>query len=352
MKDEGKEKSGQSMSGVNFNRRSWLKITGVGVALLAGGLTIGARAQLLPGLRPGAATPFQQRELDPNGGMAVVLLGTGTPIPNPDRACASTLVIAGDKAFIFDTGRGFLNNLAKAGIYGINAVFFTHYHSDHFGEFGEFMVTRAVQGADQPMPVIGPTGAKRVVGGIMEAYALDNSYRKAHHKDNWHEQGMVAEVTEASPGVVYDRDGVKVTMFDVDHAPIVPAEGYRIDYKGQSVVISGDTKKCAKVAEMAQGCDILVHEAINKDLIQRGMDMGGNMSPRMQALVKDMMDYHASTEEVAQIAADARVKKLVLTHMVPGLPPNPAADRLFTSGMGGIYKGPIVVGRDGMEINA
>lgn len=346
------ENKKQASKKVSFDRRSWLKVAGMGGALLAGGIAPRGQAQILPGRNAGPASsgPFQERKLDPNSGMAVILLGTGTPIPNPDRACSATLVIAGPNAFLVDTGRGFVNNLSEIGIYDIKATLFTHYHSDHFGEFGEFMVARTIQGVDRPMPVIGPTGAKRIIAGIMDAYALDNSYRKAHHQEKWNEKGMEAEVTEVAPGVVYDRDGVKVTMFEVDHPPIIPAMGYRFDYKGQSVVISGDTKKCAKVAEMARGCDILVHEAINRDMIERGMNLAGsNVPARGQSMVRDMMTYHTTTDEVAEIASEAGVKKLILTHMVPSLSPNPAMDRLFTQGMNRIFRGEIRVGRDLME---
>ena len=122
------------------------------------------------------------------------------------------------------------------------------------------------------------------------------------------------------------------------------------------MVVSGDTKKCAKLTEMASGADILIHEAANKTMTELAIkNMRANASPaneRMAVMAEEMLTYHTMTEEAAAIARDAGVKKLVLTHLAPSLPENPALERVFTQGMSGIYKGPIVVGRDGMEIKA
>jgi len=281
--------------------------------------------------------------------LKVILLGTGTPIPNPQRACASTLVVAGDKTFLIDTGRGFLNNLAKAGFRDVSAVLFTHYHSDHFGEFGELMVIRGITGADNPLKVIGPKGADKIVNGILDAYSLDFAYRKAHHKDKWPDASFKVDIQEADSGVVYDKDGIKIRMFKVDHSPIEPAVGYRIDYKGRSVVVSGDTRKIPEMIDMAKGCDILVHEALNPQLVKMG-EARVKDSPRLLGMNQEMVEYHATTLEVAEIARDAGVGKLVLTHLVPSIPVNDQADQLFVQGMSDIYKGPILVGRDGMII--
>ncbi|MBW1732496.1 MAG: MBL fold metallo-hydrolase [Deltaproteobacteria bacterium] len=280
----------------------------------------------------------------------VILLGTGTAIPNPQRACASTLIVAGDKRFLIDTGRGFLNNMVKAGIRDVSAVLFTHYHSDHIGEFGELMVLRGLFGAKEPLKVIGPKGAKKVVSAMLEAYSLDNAYRKAHHKDKWYDASEQVRIQEFQSGVVYDDGDIKIRMFEVDHSPAKPAVGYRIDYLGKSVVVSGDTKKVPQMTEMAKGCDILVHEALNLQLV--------NMSearlrdhPRLLAMTKEMVEYHTTTMEVAEIARDAGVRNLVLTHLVPSIPVNSKAEQMFIRGMSDIYKGPILVGRDGMVID-
>jgi ribonuclease Z len=356
MNHREKGKSDREGSKWSLDRRSWLKGAGAGAGVLAasGMLPHPAKSAPLPGM--GKGSPLAERKLDPNGGLSVVLLGTGTPLPNPDRACASTLVIAGDKTFLFDTGRGFLTRLADAGLNNVSLVLFTHYHSDHIGEFGEFLVNRTVAGADKPMPVVGPIGAQKVVSGLLEAYALDNQYRKAHHGAKWNEAGMKAEVKETAPGVIHDEAGVKITMFEVDHAPVVPAMGYRVDYQGQSVVVSGDTKKTAKMVEMAKACDLLVHESVNKQMteiaIKTMRQNGGPVNERMADMAEELLTYHTTTDELAEIARDAAVKKLVMTHMAPVMPANAAMDALYAQGMNKIYKGAIVVGRDGMEVKA
>lgn len=281
--------------------------------------------------------------------LKVVLLGTGTPIPNPERACASTLIIAGDKTFLIDTGRGFLNNLVKTGAADISAVLFTHYHSDHFGEFGELMVIRGMAGFDNPLKVIGPKGADKVVNGILGAYSLDFAYRKAHHKDKWPDASFKVDIQEADAGVVYDKDDIKIRMFKVDHSPIEPAVGYRIEYKGRSVVVSGDTRKIPEMIDMAKDCDILVHEALNSQLVKMG-EARVKDSPRLLGMNQEMAEYHATTLEVAEIAKKAGVDKLVLTHLVPSIPPNDQMEKAFIKGMSDIYKGTIFVGRDGMII--
>ncbi len=356
-KTEGVKKGRSRLNSSLFNRRSWLKAAGAGSMLLAGGMLMKpgeSRGAGLQGLNPKAA--FKERKLDPNAGLSVVLLGTGTPIPNPERACAATLVSAGDKTFLVDTGRGFLTRLAGAGLNNVSMVLFTHFHSDHFGEFGELMVNRGIAGADQPLPVIGPAGVKDVIGSLLAAYALDNKYRKDHHGVKWSEFAMRAELAEKAPGVVCETDGVKITMFEVDHPPVQPAVGYRFDYRGQSVVVSGDTKKCAKMVEMAKGADILVHEAASRAMTEMAIKyMRANASPaneRIAAMAEEMLTYHTMTEEAAEIARDAGVKKLVLTHLAPALPENSALESMFTQGMGSIYQGPIVVGRDGLEVKA
>jgi ribonuclease Z len=285
----------------------------------------------------------------PPGGLKVVLLGTGTPVPNLDRACAATLVIAGTKGFLIDSGRGVVNALVRAENPNIDAVLFTHYHSDHFGEIGDLLVTRAIGGTEKPLKIIGPSGAKKTINAMLDAYSLDNTYRKAHHKEKW--PGMAVDIQESSSGNVYDDGEVKITMFTVDHSPVDPAVAYRIEYKGRSVVVSGDTKKVAKMVEMAKGCDILVHEAVNNQLVQMSIArLRAQNNTRAAVMSEEMMEYHTPTTEVAKIARDAQVGKLVLTHLVPSIPVADQADQMFIQGMSDIFKGPIIVGRDGMVI--
>ena len=303
--------------------------------------------------------PALQPQVPPAGtadqGISIVLLGTGTPLPNPARACASTLVICGSASFLVDTGRGFLNNLAALGLNDAAAVLFTHFHSDHFAEFGEFMVNRTIRGATQPIPVIGPAGTRKVITALLQAYGPDNQYRKLHHGSKWDDRGMQPDFREKDGGVVYNHEGVEIRMFAVDHHPVMPAVGYRFQYRGHVAVISGDTVKVPAMVEMAMGADILVHDTTQKQMVQ-GMigflkSRKTAADDRLAAMSEEMMAYHAATEEVAQIAAEAGVKKLVLTHLVPSIPPTMDGGP-FLAGLDTIFKGRIYLGQDGMRINS
>lgn len=279
-----------------------------------------------------------------------ILLGTGIPLPNPDRASAATLIVAGDTTLLIDTGRNVMTRLATAGFRDVSMVAFTHFHSDHFAGFGEFMVYRSINGAKSPLPVYGPVETKNVIDDFLKLYEHDHKYRIAHHGALWYPEGMHANVTECEPGVILEQDGMRVTMFDVDHEPIEPAVGYRIDFGGKAIVVSGDTKKTPVMVEMSRDADLLIHEAMNGPLL-RGV-LGGMRStnPRQAGMLEDLMDYHTTAIEVAEIAAEAGVKKVALTHLVPSIPPQDGPEKAFVRGMSDIYSGPIIVGRDGMKI--
>lgn len=282
--------------------------------------------------------------------LEVVLLGTGIPLPNPARGTSSTLVVAGDRTVLVDTGRRVLENLAAAGHQTVTYIAFTHFHSDHIADFGEYMVNRGIAGADAPQRVLGPTGTRSLVDDFLKVYSRDTEYRIAHHHEHWPVNAMTTEVEEFAPGVVLDEDGLKIIMFAVDHEPIEPAVGYRIEYGGKSVVISGDTKATPAMIEAARGADVLVHEVMNVQMLNAARAGLRTSDPRRGEMLEDMMTHHASTLDVAAIARDAGVKQLVLTHLVPSIAPTDAAERVFVQGMSAVYSGPILVGRDGMKI--
>lgn len=280
----------------------------------------------------------------------VVTLGTGIPLPNAARGSAATLVVAGDRTVLVDTGRRCMENLVAAGFQSASIVVFTHFHSDHVAGFGELMTNRGIAGIDTPQRVLGPEGTQGLVDDFLNAYRRDTAYRIAHHGDKWPPNAMRAEVNECKPGVILDEDGLRIIMFNVDHEPIEPAAGYRIEFGGKSIVISGDTKAIPAMVEAARGADVLVHEAMYVAQLNQALRLLQQGDPRRAAMLADLMTYHASTLDVAAIARDAGVKHLVLTHLVPSIPPTEAAERVFTTGMSQIYTGPITVARDGTKI--
>ncbi len=289
-------------------------------------------------------------------GMEVVLLGTGSPLPNADRCGAGQVIIAGDDRVLIDCGWGAARRLFAAGIFPmlVDTVCFTHMHSDHITDMPDFMIMRWVGGAQKPLTVYGPTGTKRMVDGFLDALADDIRFRFAHHGDKLSQDGIKVIVHEvpATPDRAHIAEvgAMQIDSFEVDHFPVVPALGFRLDAGSASVVISGDTKKCDNLTRASQDADVLISEAMNDNIFkvmrQRILDAGNT---RQAAVMDDVPDYHATTTDVAEMARDAGVKKLVLSHLIPPVPnEGPLADA-FANGMSEIFKGEIVVGRDLMR---
>ena len=294
-------------------------------------------------MNPGRSTPTV-----PDTGFHAILLGTGIPLPNPDRANASTLIVAGGKTFMVDTGPGSQERLAENGFRQVDYVLFTHFHLDHYGDLDRVLFGRGAAGAEHPLPVLGPKGTNDVVEKVVASVAIDEKYRLEHHGEHWSDQAMHAMVQEFEPGVIFDEDGLKITMFNVNHEPVVPAVGYRFDYEGKSIVVSGDTKKSDNLIAAAQDCDLLIHEAVNATVLNGVLPGLKRTNPRGAAMLEDLMSHHTPTLEVAEIAKVANAKKVVLTHLVPTIAPEDGPENMFVRGMSDIYTGPVVVGRDNM----
>ena len=295
-----------------------------------------------------------------SGGLDVIVCGAGSPMPDPERAGPCVTVIAGERVMVVDAGSGAPRRLAPAGIPAgkVSEVFLTHFHSDHIDGLGELMLQRWANGAHTaPLPVHGPAGVEQVVAGFNQAYTQDFGYRVAHHGEKVIPRGGAGGVArpfalppDGEGVVVLEADGLKVTAFAVPHPPIVPAVGYRFDYKGRSVVISGDTAKSATVQKFAQGADVLLHEALNPELVgilTRGAESAG--AANIAQITRDILDYHTTPVEAAQIAQAAGVKHLVLYHLVPALPLR-ALERRFARGVGAAFDGDFTVARDGTWI--
>ena len=309
----------------------------------------------------------------------IYLCGTGSPMPDPTRANACTAVIAGGHIVIIDTGPGSWRNIAQARLPAehIDAILFTHLHSDHIGDLGEFAVQSWIAGRVTPLNIWGPAelpapttasddsghkvGTKNVldvVNGFSVAYDEDAAYRIIHHGANYLAPDGAGMVGHEIPTPkldelvsVYDRDGLKISAFLVDHGPVKPAYGYRVEYNGRVAVISGDTKKTESVERFAKGADVLVHEALNPhmvDMIVRGLKNAGN--ERLAKMANDTINYHTTPVEAAEIANAAHVKLLVFSHIVPPLP-NRLAAHMFMQGVRAARgDGDTKIGHDGMMI--
>lgn len=343
---------------------SWIKRTGVGLAglvlaVLAAGFAFQARIGLWMFERGVEQRIGMDRLSDFPEGLHVGLCGTGSPMPSLDRAGPCNVVIAGDQVFVVDIGEGANEVLNIMGISAgdVDAAMLTHFHSDHIDGMGPFMLFHWTRGtATAPVPVYGPAGVEAIVAGFNKAYATDKTYRIAHHGE---------EVVPASGGgaearafemtgdavVVLERGGLKVTAFRVDHDPVSPAVGYRFDYKGRSVCISGDTDKSSNLERACKGVDVLVHEALQPrmvKLMQKTAEKRGQSS--VARIFFDIQDYHASPEDAARSAKITGARMLVLSHLVPAMPSR-ALYPAFLGDAESRYDGPIVVGEDGMMIS-
>lgn len=287
-------------------------------------------------------------------GLHVGLCGSGAPMPG-ERGGPCVMVIAGKRLIIIDSGTGGVRTLARMGFGAgqIERVLLTHFHSDHVDGLGEMMLQRWVGGSHTtPVPVHGPEGVERVVAGFNEAYTLDQGYRVAHHSaDVLPPPGFGGTATPFvlvdGEAIVIDNGGLKITAFAVDHAPIEPAVGYRITYKGRTAVISGDTKPNAAVEKAAAGADLLVHEALSPELVNMiGAAAKKAGRDNLAKIMHDILDYHTTPEQAAAIAARAKVKFLLFYHIVPPLPLS-ALEGPFVGRSREIFQGPLSVGRDG-----
>ena len=289
-------------------------------------------------------------------GIHVGLCGTGSPLPNRERAGACNVVIAGKHLFVVDAGEGGARNISLMGLPNgrIEALFLTHFHSDHIDGMGPMMLLRWTGSANTaPLPVYGPPGVEAVIAGFDAAYKADNGYRTAHHGAEIAPPAAAGAAPKpfALPVVsvvVYEADGVRITAFPVNHDPVKPAVGYRFDYKSRSVVFSGDTAASPSLDAAAKGADLLVHEALQPTLVKRiTAGLAAKGIPKTAQITRDIVGYHSTPEVAADAARTAGVQELVLSHIVPPIPGRffyPA----FLGDAAKHFSGPIVVGEDGM----
>ena len=278
----------------------------------------------------------------------VTLLGTGNPIPTPDRFGPATLVEAGDKKLLFDAGRGATIRLYQLQIplRVIDPVFLTHLHSDHIVGIPDLWLSGWLPGPwarrSSPLHLIGPTGTKELMTNLQRAYTADIAIRIVDEKLPPDGAAIITqEFTQG--GVVYDKDGVKVTAFEVDHGEhIKPTYGYRIDYAGHSVVISGDTRFNENVIKYAAGADLLIHEvaAVRPEIAS-------------EPAVARVMAHHTSPQEAGTVFTRTHPKLAVYTHFTLLSRPNVASittQELVTQTRE-TYNGPLEIGEDLMVID-
>jgi ribonuclease Z len=294
-------------------------------------------------------------------GLHVVLCGSGSPLPDPERGEACTALVAGRSLFAVDAGSGAGRSLTRSGLPPgrVEALFLTHFHSDHIGGLGELALLRWTGAArEAPLPVHGPPGVEEVVAGFERAYRQDSAYRIAHHGPEVAPPGGAGAIARPFPlpepgaAVVVLEDGaLRVTAFRVDHDPAIPAVGYRFDYGGRSAVISGDTRPSAELERMARGVDLLVHEALATPLVRQLEEAAlAAGRPKLARILADIPAYHTTPVEATRIARAAGARHLLYTHLVPPLA-LPGLEAAFLEGVAEAYAGGVTVGADGTRVS-
>ncbi|SFK57132.1 MBL fold metallo-hydrolase [Methylophaga sulfidovorans] len=269
--------------------------------------------------------------------MEVTLLGTGTPRPDAERFGPATLIEVKGRYFLFDAGRGTTIRLQQAGIAlnKIDHVFFTHLHSDHISGFSDVWLTSWIWQRPKPISLIGPTGTNDFAQHLQKAYQADYSYRhKNTHLDTASFYLQSQDISHDQ--IVYDEDGITITAFLVDHYPVVPAFGYRIDYDEESIVISGDTTYADNVVKYAKGADLLIHEiaAADEGLLTR--------NPRLQKV----LEYHTTPQQMSRLLQESKPRATVLTHVLLfGVEDETVIDQIKAD-----YQGELRMGHDLMKI--
>lgn len=272
--------------------------------------------------------------------LRITLLGTGSGPPvRPNRAGVGTLVEAGGERLLFDAGYGILRKLVQSGrpMDAVSKVFLTHLHSDHVVELPALLLLpwAAPSARDVPLEVWGPAGTQAMMDGLVRAFAFDIAVRR-DVDEKASARGITAVPHDITPGRVYERNGVTVTAFLVDHGPVKPAYGYRVDYRGHSLAISGDTRVSDSLVTAAKGVDVLIHEAIDAEFL-RTVE---KPSPELLAAI---LAHHTTAEEAGGVFQRVQPKLAVYSH-------SPATPALIDGARRGGYAGPLEIGEDLMVI--
>jgi ribonuclease Z len=270
--------------------------------------------------------------------MKVTLLGTGTPQPLMERFGPSILVQAGSETLLFDAGRGCLQRMRQINVTydKISALFFTHLHSDHVVGLPDLWLTGwLLSQRAKPLNVFGPTGTDEMITYLQKAFAFDIKTRIEN--DHQLMEGSKLLVKEIQQGTIYEENGVKVIAFKVDHYPNIPAFGYRVEYKGRSVVLSGDTRYSENLITFAKPTDLLVHEVVVAP------DTMGKTDPRYNILMQ-----HTTPEQTAKVFNEVKPKLAVYSHIAKlyGQTEEDVLKRTKAS-----YSGPIIIGEDLMSFS-
>jgi ribonuclease Z len=267
--------------------------------------------------------------------LRVYVCGSASPL-GMGQAQACIAVITPEHFYLIDSGAGSTDNINRLGLptQRLQGLLLTHFHSDHISEIYEVNLGSWVGGRPVPLTVYGPRGVDEVTDAVNAGYRLDRSYRTAHHGEDLLPPmlGVLAHKTIA-PGVILEDGDLKITAYVGEHPPIEPAVGYRFDYRGRSVVISGDSNVNGDTLKIVDGADLLLHDALSLPTVTSLSEaLGAVGRSRQSKIVADVIDYHASTDSLIELGEKSNVDMVAFYHLVP-VPLNFVLEDIFTRGV-------------------
>ncbi len=324
--------------------------------MLAGLAAAPALTASVPALAQGVAgprwTPQQTRAaLKDAKGTKLVLLGTAAgPVPGRSREMTSHVMLSNGAAYVLDCGLGVTDRYAQTGIpfQALKSIFITHHHADHNIEYGPLLIVGWIQGMHLGVRAYGPPPLKQMTEDFMRAYKQTVDF----WAEDFHMKPLKSvDVTEVSgAGPVMQDENVKVSSIVVQHPPVKPALAYRFDFKDRSIAFSGDTAPLEAVAQMAKGADVLVHETMYVQAVEKYIkgQIAKGRPVKFEAFMAHMKADHTPAEDVGRIAQEAGVKTLVLSHLTPAI--DSITDDIWRAPVAKHFKGEIIVGKDLMVV--
>jgi len=267
--------------------------------------------------------------------LRVYVCGSASPL-GMGQAQACIAVVTPEHFYLIDSGAGSTDNINLLGLptERLQGLLLTHFHSDHIAEIYEVNLGSWIRGRPAPLTVYGPRGVDEVADAVNAGYRQDRIYRSTHHGEGLLPPALgVLQHETIEPGVILEDRGLKITAYMAEHPPIEPAVGYRFDYRGRSVVISGDSNVSGNTKMIVDGADLLLHDALSLPTVTALSEaMGSAGLPRQSKIVADVMDYHASTDSLIELGEKSNVEMVVFYHLVP-VPLNSVLEDIFKRGM-------------------
>ena len=266
--------------------------------------------------------------------LRVYVCGSASPL-GMGQAQSCIAVITPEHFYLIDSGAGSTDNISRLGLptSQLDGLLLTHFHSDHIAEIYEVNLNSWVQGRPQPLTIYGPQGVDVGGNGVNASYRQDRIYRTGHHGADLLPPALgVLQHQTIAPGVIFEDGDLKITAYVAEHPPIHPAVGYRFDYRGRSVVISGDSNVTGETLKIVDGADLLLHDALSLPTVSAlSKALAAANQPRQSKIVADVMDYHASAESLIELGKKSNVDMVAFYHLVP-VPPNPLLEDVFLRG--------------------